>query len=1233
MPADQWRLCKESALDLLDGLSNHLRDQQENRTKNKRGVRKDAQVANATAAEQAILSLVDSVPSQLVAQAAVSCSQYERAILHTELAIRSGSAGSFPTLFGHVDDAAVSAIMELYFSMGDADGVAGAASCRKNIDLQLSIRKYEIEGNWSHALIGHEALIRSQPESEDYQRGWIGCLQKMGQWEGSWAASKELFRPGPSKESERQLNMACFAAAWRLGKWDWASSAIGEDRQQQQAFVSGHEALPAFDALNSALLLRISRDSGSDIRGLDLLPQLKLGRLVTGDILGCPIEELSDLVLRTVGRGFAETATLRKQALGASYSAAASPDAQNEIHAHMLGDTALFVKHLGSSSVVSQLPGRLPDALSSLVEQWRERVSYLPPVYAVQEPVLALHARLYDIVLNQYVSQAPKADRHACTETVLRQMMCTYLQAAQLARLAGFRATALGILTHAELRCAAKPALLAPLQIEHAQILWDEGHASDAMSAISRVADELWAKLKSQYENASAAEPTPSAGIMSSGNQVSEADRYVASSLDVDDTKAGFAKASQYLAVWQEATNSVGTGVLQQRYERILRVQEGDKAYYAFGLFYNNLLATVGEKDMSRLAKSQQENRVLQVGSLQYYIVRNYSRAVIHSSRYLFQALPRLLTVWLDFGTTILQPAEAKNVRLVERYKTTNRVMANMAKRLPTYNFLVVLSQLVSRICHANDEVFAILESIILSVLELYPQQALWQLMGVQRSTYAARSERCNVILNKARAEEKGGGGMSGGSGRGRSRNVGVSALILQASRLTDMLLGLCNAVPPARTVTTMLMSKDFKQLLKCTPLDIIVPLERCLVPNLPDAAGGIECELALSPRYGGLGAAAAATMDGADVTAHTIAQRAMLHQPFSSDLPTIARFSEEIEVMSSLQRPKKITMLGSDGRSYSFLCKPKDDLRKDARLMEFNSMINHLLRTNTQTQKRGLHIRTYAVVPLNEECGLIQWVGPTLGLRHILMNLYKARGMQVSLSQIKSILEMTSPAPATVFTESLLPLFPSVMHEWFLQSFPDPPSWLASRTNFTRSAAVMSMVGHILGLGDRHCENILLDETTGNVLHVDFNCLFEKGMSLEKPEKVPFRLTHNMVDAMGVTGYEGAFRKTCEMTLGVLREHRDALMSVLESFLHDPLVEWSKRATRSNRALTSKEAASAQPNEQATRCLSLINKKLQGVIQGVVPMSVEGQVNELIREATDPTRLFQMYIGWAAYM
>jgi len=107
-----------------------------------------------------------------------------------------------------------------------------------------------------------------------------------------------------------------------------------------------------------------------------------------------------------------------------------------------------------------------------------------------------------------------------------------------------------------------------------------------------------------------------------------------------------------------------------------------------------------------------------------------------------------------------------------------------------------------------------------------------------------------------------------------------------------------------------------------------------------------------------------------------------------------------------------------------------------------------------------------------------------------------------------------------------------------------------------------MSMVGHILGLGDRHGENILFDETSGSTLHVDFNCLFDKGLTFEKKEQVPFRLTQNLVDALGVSGYEGAFRKTCEITLQTLRSNLGPLMSVLETFLHDPLVEWTVKSS-----------------------------------------------------------------------
>jgi len=43
-------------------------------------------------------------------------------------------------------------------------------------------------------------------------------------------------------------------------------------------------------------------------------------------------------------------------------------------------------------------------------------------------------------------------------------------------------------------------------------------------------------------------------------------------------------------------------------------------------------------------------------------------------------------------------------------------------------------------------------------------------------------------------------------------------------------------------------------------------------------------------------------------------------------------------------------------------------------------------------------------------------------------------------------------------------------------------------------STAVMSVVGYILGLADRHGGNIMLSETTGaESIHVNYNCVFNK--------------------------------------------------------------------------------------------------------------------------------------------
>ena len=51
----------------------------------------------------------------------------------------------------------------------------------------------------------------------------------------------------------------------------------------------------------------------------------------------------------------------------------------------------------------------------------------------------------------------------------------------------------------------------------------------------------------------------------------------------------------------------------------------------------------------------------------------------------------------------------------------------------------------------------------------------------------------------------------------------------------------------------------------------------------------------------------------------------------------------------------------------------------------------------------------------------------------------------------------------------------------------------------------------------------------------------------LPTPETVPFRLTRDMVDAMGISGVEGAFRRCCDFTLDVMRTSQEALHTIVQ--------------------------------------------------------------------------------------
>lgn len=94
--------------------------------------------------------------------------------------------------------------------------------------------------------------------------------------------------------------------------------------------------------------------------------------------------------------------------------------------------------------------------------------------------------------------------------------------------------------------------------------------------------------------------------------------------------------------------------------------------------------------------------------------------------------------------------------------------------------------------------------------------------------------------------------------------------------------------------------------------------------------------------------------------------------------------------------------------------------------------------------------------------------------------------------------------------------------------------TWRQVIRNYSLSVAVMSVIGYIIGLGDRHLDNVLVKLASGEIVHIDYNVCFEKGKTLRVPEKVPFRMTPNLEEALGITGIEVSatyFHQLCKTT------------------------------------------------------------------------------------------------------
>ncbi|GKT53761.1 phosphatidylinositol 3 [Colletotrichum tofieldiae] len=365
------------------------------------------------------------------------------------------------------------------------------------------------------------------------------------------------------------------------------------------------------------------------------------------------------------------------------------------------------------------------------------------------------------------------------------------------------------------------------------------------------------------------------------------------------------------------------------------------------------------------------------------------------------------------------------------------------------------------------------------------------------------------------------------------------------------------------------------------------------------------------------------------------------------SDVPIIERLEPQMSIASGVSAPKIITAIGSDGKKYRQLVKGgNDDLRQDAIMEQVFAAVSSLLKLHRSTQQRNLGIRTYKVLPLTSASGLIEFVPNTIPLHEFLMpahERYFPKDLKGShcRKEISNAQGKTTETRISVYRK-VTERFHPVMKYFFMENFVDPDDWFVKRLAYTRTTAAISMLGHVLGLGDRHGHNILLDNKTGEVVHIDLGVAFEMGRVLPVPELVPFRLTRDIVDGMGITGTEGVFRRCCEFTLHALREETYSIMTILDVLRYDPLYSWSISPVRlaklqggeydgdgdDGEGEGRKERKGQQVNEpsEADRALEVVRKKLSKTL------SVTATVNDLINQATDVSNLAVLYSGWAAY-
>ncbi|XP_008795925.1 phosphatidylinositol 3-kinase, root isoform-like [Phoenix dactylifera] len=212
-----------------------------------------------------------------------------------------------------------------------------------------------------------------------------------------------------------------------------------------------------------------------------------------------------------------------------------------------------------------------------------------------------------------------------------------------------------------------------------------------------------------------------------------------------------------------------------------------------------------------------------------------------------------------------------------------------------------------------------------------------------------------------------------------------------------------------------------------------------------------------------------------------------------------------ESSIFKSALHPLRLTFRTASGGTCKLIFKKGDDLRQDQLVIQMVTLMDRLLKL----ENLDLHLTPYRVLATGQDEGMMEFI-PSSSLAQI-------------LSEHRSIVN-------------------------YLQKFhpdEDGPFGITAQCleTFIKSCAGYSVITYILGIGDRHLDNLLLRDD-GRLFHVDFGFILGRD---PKPFPPPMKLCKEMVEAMGgaESQYYTRFKSYCCEAYNILRKSSNLILNL----------------------------------------------------------------------------------------